>query len=230
MRRVLPQLGEGTYGVVYRATDQETGEHVALKRMRMEAWREGVPATALREISVLKEIDHPNIVKCVSWGLCGCKARDFRNDVTRSAPPTRQRCFARRVRRLYNVFINHAGCLFLVFELLDRDLKHHMDLTRGAGLDVPQAKVRPTECQGFGHNFCGACLDVIPLRCSRFPRAFEGTGHLLSNAQGCCGMPRAPHRAPRHQASKPADQGQRGEACRFRPGARVQRAPTRVHP
>lgn len=39
------------------------------------------------------------------------------------------------------MFINQAGNLYLVFELLDRDLKHHMDLTRGVGQDVGQAKV-----------------------------------------------------------------------------------------
>lgn len=62
---ILLQIGEGTYGVVYLARDIETNKQVALKRMRMEAWTEGVPATALREISVLKEISHPNIVKSV---------------------------------------------------------------------------------------------------------------------------------------------------------------------
>lgn len=48
------QLGEGTYGVVFRAQDKVTGELVALKKVRMEAWDEGVPATAMREISILK--------------------------------------------------------------------------------------------------------------------------------------------------------------------------------
>jgi hypothetical protein len=28
----------------------------------MDAWEEGVPATALREISALKELQHPHIV------------------------------------------------------------------------------------------------------------------------------------------------------------------------
>ncbi|CAE7766768.1 CDK3, partial [Symbiodinium sp. KB8] len=56
-----------TYGVVYKAHDRTTDEYVALKRMRMEAWSEGVPATAMREISVLKEVAHPNVVQCVPW-------------------------------------------------------------------------------------------------------------------------------------------------------------------
>lgn len=36
---------------------------VALKRIRLESEEEGVPCTAIREISLLKELDHPNIVK-----------------------------------------------------------------------------------------------------------------------------------------------------------------------
>jgi len=55
-------LGEGTYGVVYKAKDTETNEIVALKRIRLEVEDEGIPSTALREISLLRELDHPNIV------------------------------------------------------------------------------------------------------------------------------------------------------------------------
>lgn len=58
----LEKIGEGTYGVVYKARDQMTGEIIALKKIRLEAEDEGVPSTAIREISLLKELAHPNIV------------------------------------------------------------------------------------------------------------------------------------------------------------------------
>lgn len=58
----LEKLGEGTYGVVYKAIDKTTGELVALKKIRLEHEDEGVPSTAIREISLLKELVHPNIV------------------------------------------------------------------------------------------------------------------------------------------------------------------------
>jgi len=58
----LEKLGEGTYGIVYKAKDQKTGEIVALKKIRLEAEDEGVPSTAIREISLLKELAHPNVV------------------------------------------------------------------------------------------------------------------------------------------------------------------------
>jgi len=59
----IEKIGEGTYGVVYKAQNKETGEIVALKRIRLDNEEEGVPCTAIREISLLKELKHPSIVK-----------------------------------------------------------------------------------------------------------------------------------------------------------------------
>ena len=61
----LEKVGEGTYGVVYKARDVQTGQIVALKKIRLETEDEGVPSTAIREISLLKELKHPNIVRFV---------------------------------------------------------------------------------------------------------------------------------------------------------------------
>lgn len=49
--------------MVYKAKDRMTGEIVALKKIRLEAEDEGIPGTAIREISLLKELQHPNIVR-----------------------------------------------------------------------------------------------------------------------------------------------------------------------
>ncbi|KZT30226.1 Pkinase-domain-containing protein [Neolentinus lepideus HHB14362 ss-1] len=59
----LEKIGEGTYGVVYKARDTELGTIVALKKIRLEAEDEGVPSTAIREISLLKELKDENIVR-----------------------------------------------------------------------------------------------------------------------------------------------------------------------
>lgn len=58
----LEKIGEGTYGVVYKARNKKTGKFAALKKIRLESEEEGVPSTAIREISLLKELRHPNIV------------------------------------------------------------------------------------------------------------------------------------------------------------------------
>ncbi|EIN04441.1 Pkinase-domain-containing protein [Punctularia strigosozonata HHB-11173 SS5] len=59
----IEKVGEGTYGVVYKARDVERNEIVALKKIRLEAEDEGVPSTAIREISLLKELKDENIVR-----------------------------------------------------------------------------------------------------------------------------------------------------------------------
>lgn len=42
----------GTYGIVYKARDRVTSEIIALKKIRLEAEDEGIPSTAIREISL----------------------------------------------------------------------------------------------------------------------------------------------------------------------------------
>lgn len=56
-------LGAGTYGEVYKVRCRKTGRKFALKRMKVQDQDEGVPSTAIREVSILKELPHPNIIK-----------------------------------------------------------------------------------------------------------------------------------------------------------------------
>lgn len=51
--------------MVYKARDINTNRVVALKKIRLEAEDEGVPSTAIREISLLKELKDENVVTSV---------------------------------------------------------------------------------------------------------------------------------------------------------------------
>eukprot|EP00494_Astrolonche_serrata_P034109 UN34378 len=57
------RLGEGISCVVYKAMDKQRQEHVALKMIELNNEEEGMPSTALREIAILTQLQHPNIVK-----------------------------------------------------------------------------------------------------------------------------------------------------------------------
>eukprot|EP01084_Bolivina_argentea_P084391 152637_1 len=59
----LKKLGEGTYGVVYKAENTSTKEIVAIKKIYVDDNDEGVPSTAIREISLLKSLSHDNIIQ-----------------------------------------------------------------------------------------------------------------------------------------------------------------------
>lgn len=52
----IEKVGEGTYGEVYKARDLITNDIIALKKIRLEHEDEGIPSTAIREISLLKEV------------------------------------------------------------------------------------------------------------------------------------------------------------------------------
>lgn len=60
---IVSQVGEGTFGKVYKARNAMNGLCVALKRIRMEAERDGFPVTAMREIKLLQSLRHDNVVR-----------------------------------------------------------------------------------------------------------------------------------------------------------------------
>ena len=58
-----PQIGEGTYGEVFLATPKGSPhDKVALKKIRMDNEKEGFPITAIREIKLLKSLNHENVI------------------------------------------------------------------------------------------------------------------------------------------------------------------------
>lgn len=88
-------VGEGTFGQVYKAKDQEKGTYVALKRVRLENERDGFPITAVREIKILRQLNHKNIVNLIEIVTDKTNALEFRID---------------------------KGSFYLVFEYMDHDL------------------------------------------------------------------------------------------------------------
>ena len=60
--KILSLIGDGTYGLVYMATNVESREKVAIKAMKRKyhSWDEVMD---LREVKSLKKLHHPNVVK-----------------------------------------------------------------------------------------------------------------------------------------------------------------------
>ncbi|XP_044583887.1 cyclin-dependent kinase 12 isoform X2 [Cotesia glomerata] len=92
---VMNQIGEGTYGQVYKARDTRANVFVALKKVRLENEKEGFPITAVREIKILRQLNHKNIVNLREIVTDKQDAKDFRKD---------------------------KGSFYLVFEYMDHDL------------------------------------------------------------------------------------------------------------
>jgi cyclin-dependent kinase 12/13 len=75
---VIAQIGEGTYGQVYKAKDSISGSLAALKKVRLENEKEGFPITAVREIKILRQLNHKNIVNLKEIVTDKQDALDFR--------------------------------------------------------------------------------------------------------------------------------------------------------
>jgi cell division cycle 2-like protein len=58
----LNSIEEGSYGVVFRAKEKQTGDIVALKKLKLDEEKHGFPITALREINALMSCRHDNVV------------------------------------------------------------------------------------------------------------------------------------------------------------------------
>eukprot|EP00656_Telonema_subtile_P055197 TRINITY_DN847_c0_g1_i11.p1 TRINITY_DN847_c0_g1~~TRINITY_DN847_c0_g1_i11.p1 ORF type:complete len:337 (-),score=32.33 TRINITY_DN847_c0_g1_i11:721-1731(-) len=91
------QVGEGTFGEVFKARDSQTDDMVALKKIRMRNEREGFPITAIREIKLLRDLHHENVI-------------DLR-EVVSSKEEDKGR----------------KGDVYIVFEFMDHDLMGLMD-------------------------------------------------------------------------------------------------------
>lgn len=58
-------IGQGAYGLVFKGFIKETNMTIALKKTKIENYNDGIPSTTLREISILHELNHPNVVRLV---------------------------------------------------------------------------------------------------------------------------------------------------------------------
>jgi len=58
-------IGQGAYGIVYKGIQTQSGDTVAIKRIPFadSTPEGGVPCNVIREISLLRELDHPNVVQ-----------------------------------------------------------------------------------------------------------------------------------------------------------------------
>uniref|UniRef100_A0A914Y6B3 Protein kinase domain-containing protein n=1 Tax=Panagrolaimus superbus TaxID=310955 RepID=A0A914Y6B3_9BILA len=70
---ILKAVGEGTYGKVFKAKHRSSGTLVALKKVRLENERDGFPITAVREIKILRQLDHENVVRLLDVAIEGPK-------------------------------------------------------------------------------------------------------------------------------------------------------------
>lgn len=73
----LAQIGKGTFGEVFRARDKTTKKEVALKKILMEAEKEGFPITAIREIKILNLAQRSGILENIVRLFDVCRSNEY---------------------------------------------------------------------------------------------------------------------------------------------------------
>ncbi|KAK6107469.1 serine/threonine-protein kinase, putative [Brugia malayi] len=61
----LEKIGEGSYGIVYKCRNKETGQIVAIKKFIESEDNPTTKKIALREIRMLKHLKHPNLIALI---------------------------------------------------------------------------------------------------------------------------------------------------------------------
>ena len=117
----LEQIGEGTYGQVYRARCRDSGRIVALKKMRIHHggyW--GMPLQFIREIKILKRLQHPNLLQMIE--VVTSKSAEHLDQDDPRGESFKVKDKAEDTREAYK------GNLFLVLEYVDHDLTGLLDI------------------------------------------------------------------------------------------------------
>jgi serine/threonine protein kinase len=60
-------IGQGVYGRVHRASNRQTQQTVAIKETISD--QDGILPTTLRELAIMKQVNHPNIIKYTGVNL-----------------------------------------------------------------------------------------------------------------------------------------------------------------
>ncbi|XP_050218773.1 cell division control protein 2 homolog C-like [Mercurialis annua] len=151
----LEKVGEGTYGKVYKAKDKTTGQLVALKKTRLEMDEEGIPPTALREVSLLLMLSQSlYVVRLLSVEYVDAAANTVKDDSSEASN--------KENRNSNNNGISKSN-LYLVFEYLDTDLKKFIDTYRKGPNPRPLAPGLIQSymfqlCKGVAHCHCHGVL------------------------------------------------------------------------
>ena len=112
--RRIEQIGEGTYGQVYRAQCLTSGQEVALKKIRVtHPGYYGMPPTIIREIKILKALHHRNMVEMVevvsSKGVEDLDEDDEREDDARRRAKRENRAAANAADREQSKLAKDGG-------------------------------------------------------------------------------------------------------------------------
>eukprot|EP01083_Nonionella_stella_P176715 619028_1 len=132
----LNTIDEGTYGVVHRARCRITGEVVALKKVKLLKSADGFPITSIREISLLLQLKHPNIIDVrevvVSKDMSGVyMVMDYMEHDMKGIMQIKKGAFSTSEVKCLMIQLLKA-VEYMVMDYMEHDMKGIMQIKKGA--------------------------------------------------------------------------------------------------
>ncbi|CCD25012.1 cyclin-dependent serine/threonine protein kinase CTK1 NDAI_0E01960 [Naumovozyma dairenensis CBS 421] len=133
----ISQVGEGTYGKVFKSKNKNTKQLVALKKLRLNSEKDGFPITSIREIKLLQSFNHENIAVLREIMVESISSSSANSSPSMSSSSSSNSGQSNLLNGSSNIGIINS--IYMIFQYADNDLT--------GLLNDKNLQIKPSQCK-----------------------------------------------------------------------------------